>query len=149
MEETLHSLGRIVLYGLPTSALVIALAIYLRWMFFKPFEKMLAARYQATEGARKSAEESLARANAKAAEFDAALFKARQEIYSEQEQYMKRLHDQQAAEAMGARDAAEQYLKVARAQLAEDAAAARQSLAARSDMLASKIADSILSGRAA
>src|SRR6202043_2100845 len=114
-------------------------------MYFKPFQKMLAARYEATEGARKAAEESLARANAKAAEFDAALQRARQEIYSEQEQYLKKLHDQQVAEAEAARRAAEERVSQARQQLAAEAAAARESLAAQSDMLASQIAEAILS----
>jgi F0F1-type ATP synthase membrane subunit b/b' len=145
----LHDLGRIVLYGLPTSFLVILLCIYLKVMYFKPFQKMLAERYEATEGARKAAEESLARANAKAAEFDAALQQARQEIYSEQEQYLKKLHDQQAAEAESARRASEERLNQARQQLAAEAKAARESLAAQSDLLASQIADAILSGRTA
>jgi F-type H+-transporting ATPase subunit b len=149
MDATLHALGRIVLYGLPTSFLVILLCIYLKVMYFQPFQKMLAARYEATEGARKAAEESLERANAKAAEFDAALNKARQEIYSEQEQYLKRLHDQQAADADAARQASEQRISQARQQLADEAAAARASLAAQSDTLASQIAEAILSGRAA
>jgi F0F1-type ATP synthase membrane subunit b/b' len=149
MDKTLHDLGRIVLYGLPTSFLVILLCIYLKVMYFTPFKKMLAARYEATEGARKAAEESLARAHAKAAEFDAALQRARQEIYAEQEQYLKKLHDQQAAEAEAARRAAEERLNQARQQLAAEAAAARKSLAAQSDLLASQIVDAILSGRAA
>jgi F0F1-type ATP synthase membrane subunit b/b' len=150
MDATLlRELGRIVLYGLPTSFLVILLCIYLKVMYFKPFQKMLAERYEATEGARKAAEESLARANAKAAEFDAALAKARQEIYSEQEQYLKKLHDQQAAETEAARRASDEHLEQARQQLAAEAAAARESLAAQSDLLASQIADAILSGRAA
>jgi F0F1-type ATP synthase membrane subunit b/b' len=145
----LHDLGRIVLYGLPTSFLVILLCIYLKVMYFKPFQKMLAERYEATEGARKAAEESLNRANAKAAEFDAALQKARQEIYAEQEQYLKKLHDQQAAEAESARRASEERISQAREQLAAEAAAARASLSSQSDMLASQIADAILSGRVA
>jgi len=147
MEETLHALGRIVLYGLPTSFLVIVLCIYLKAMYFKPFQQMLAARYEATEGARKAAAESLARANAKAAEFDAALQKARQEIYSDQEQYLKKLRDQQAAETEAARHAAEVRLKEAREQLAAEAATARASLASQADLLASQIADAILSQR--
>jgi F0F1-type ATP synthase membrane subunit b/b' len=118
-------------------------------MYFKPFQKMLAERYEATEGARKAAEEALARANAKALEFDAALQQARQEIYSEQEQYLKKLHDQQAAEAEAARRTAEETLSQARAQLATEAQAARESLRAQSDLLASQIAEAILSGRAA
>ena len=149
MDKTLHDLGRIVLYGLPTSFLVILLCIYLKVMYFKPFQKMLAARYEATEGARKAAEESLARANAKAAEFEAAIQAARQEIYAEQEQYLKKLHDQQAAEAESARRSAEERIGQARQQLAAEAAAARESLAAQSDILASQIADAILGGRTA
>ena len=137
------------LYGLPTSFLVILLCIYLKVMYFKPFQKMLAERYEATEGARKAAQESLERANAKAAEFDAALQQARREIYSEQAQYLKRLQDQQAAEAETARRAAEERLNQARQQLSAEAAAARESLAAQSDLLASQIADAILSGRVA
>ena len=137
------------LYGLPTSFLVILLCIYLKVMYFKPFQKMLAERYEATEGARKAAQESLERANAKAAEFDAALQQARREIYSEQAQYLKRLQDQQAAEAENARRAAEERLNQARQQLSAEAAAARESLAAQSDLLASQIADAILSGRVA
>jgi F0F1-type ATP synthase membrane subunit b/b' len=137
-----------VLFGLPTSFLVILLCIYLKVMYFKPFQKMLAERYEATEGARKAAEESLARANAKAAEFDAALQQARQEIYSEQEQYLKKLQNQQAAEAESARRAAEERINQARQELAGDAATARASLAAQSDLLASQIAEAILSWRA-
>ena len=60
MDATLHALGRIVLYGLPTSFLVILLCIYLKVMYFKPFQKMLAERYEATEGARKAAAEQRA-----------------------------------------------------------------------------------------
>jgi len=149
MEETLHSLARIVLYGLPTSLLVILLCVYLKLMYFKPFEKMLAERYAATEGARKAAEESLERANAKAVEFDAALLKAQQEIYAEKEQYLKRLHDAQSAELQVAREASEKKLAEARAQLAADGAAMKESLAVQSETLASEIADAILSGRAA
>ena len=137
------------LYGLPTSFLVILLCIYLKVMYFTPFRKMLAERYEATEGARKAAEESLARANAKAAEFDAALQQARQEIYSEQEQYLKKLQEQQTAEADAARRSAEEQLNQARQQLAAEGAAARESLAAQSDLLASQIADAILAGRTA
>ena len=149
MDQTLHDLGRILLYGLQTSFLVVLLCIYLKVMYFKPFQKMLADRYEATEGARKAAAESLERANAKAAEFDAALSKARQEIYFDQEQYLKKLRDQQTADAEAARKSAEDKMRQAREQLAAEAAAARAGLAAQSDVLASQIAEAVLSGRAA
>ena len=149
MDQTLHGLARIVLNGLPTSLLVILLCIYLKVMYFKPFEKMLAERYAATEGARKAAEESLARAQAKAAEFDAALQQARNEIYAQQEQYLKKLQEQQAAETETARKSAEEKIKQGRQELAVEAATARASLAVQSELLAAQIAEAILSGRAA
>jgi F0F1-type ATP synthase membrane subunit b/b' len=149
MDQILQQLGKIVVYGLPTSFLVILLCIYLKVMYFKPFQKMLAARYEATEGARKAAEESLAKANAKAAEFDEAIQRARRDIYAEQEQYLKKLQDQHAAEAQAARRESEARIAQAREQLAAEAAAARAGLASQSDILASQIAEAIMSGRPA
>lgn len=148
MDQTLHGLARIVLNGLPTSLLVILLCIYLKIMYFKPFQKMLANRYAATEGAKKAAEESLQRAHAKVAEFDAALQKARSEIYAQQEQYLKRLQEQESAEMEAARKAAEERIKQGREELAAEAAAARASLQVQSEQLAAQIVEAIL-GRAA
>ena len=67
MESTLAALGGILLKALPTFFLFIFLHLYLRFVFFKPLEKVLKARYDATEGARKLAEASLAKAAEKAA----------------------------------------------------------------------------------
>ena len=54
-------------------------------IFFKPLEKVLRQRYEATEGARKLAEQSLERAAAKTAEYEAAMRAARAEVYQAQE----------------------------------------------------------------
>ncbi len=67
MEATLHALGQILIQALPTFFLVLLLFAYLRSMFFRPLEQVLAQRNEATEGARKKAAEALDRANAKAA----------------------------------------------------------------------------------
>ena len=48
MEATLHSLGEIVLRGLPTFLLLVLLHFYLKRTFFAPLDKVLAARYEAT-----------------------------------------------------------------------------------------------------
>jgi len=53
MAATLHALGEILVQALPTFFLVLLLFIYLRSMFFKPLERVLAERREATEGARK------------------------------------------------------------------------------------------------
>jgi len=73
MDATLHALGGILLRAIPTFLLVVFLQVYLKMMFFKPLEKVLKQRYDATEGARKLAEQSLERASAKTAEYEAAV----------------------------------------------------------------------------
>ena len=77
MDKILHQLGELLLTALPTFFLILFLNYYLKFVFFKPLEKALRQRYDATEGARKLAEESLQRAAAKTAEYEATLRAAR------------------------------------------------------------------------
>jgi F-type H+-transporting ATPase subunit b len=149
MDATLHQLGEILLRGVPTFFLVIALFVYLKYMFFGPLEKVLRARYDATEGARKLAEESLQRATARTAEYEAAMRAARGEIYQEQERLRRQLQQERAAAVEAARRKSEAQIAQAKTELAAEAAQARNSLAAESESLASHIADSVLRRRVA
>jgi F-type H+-transporting ATPase subunit b len=149
MEVILHQLGELLLKAVPTFLLVVLLQIYLKSVFFKPLEKVLHQRYEATEGARKAAEESLARAAAKAGEYEAAMRAARSEVYKVQEQVYKQLQDKEAAQIAEARQRADAALKAARADIARDVADARISLERDSETLANQIADSILRRSAA
>jgi F-type H+-transporting ATPase subunit b len=137
------------LKALPTFLLVVALNFYLKYVFFKPLEKVLRQRYDATEGARKLAAEALERAAAKTAQLEAALRAARAEVYQAQEEAHRQLADRQAAELLAARQHAEELVRDAQRQLAADADVLKRELAAGSDALAGQIADSILRGRAA
>ncbi|MDQ6698647.1 MAG: ATP synthase F0 subunit B [Acidobacteriota bacterium] len=149
MEATLQALGRILLNGLPTFFLVILLHFYLKRTFFLPMQKTLAARFDATEGARKAAEQSLQDADKRIAEYQASIRAARGEIYIEQEKLRKELQEKQAAQLEAARQDAAVRLTQAKAQIEEETANARQTLAAESDLLANEIAESILQRRAA
>ncbi len=149
MDALLHDLGQLMLKALPTFLLVVALNFYLKYIFFKPLEKVLQRRYDATEGARKLAVEALDRAAAKTEQFEAALRAARSEVYQAQEQAHRQLADRQAAELLAARQHAEELVREAQRQLAADAEVLKRELAAGSDALANEIADSILRGRAA
>jgi F-type H+-transporting ATPase subunit b len=84
MADTLHALGVILLKAVPTFLLVLFLQFYLKKVFFQPLENVLRKRYEATEGARKLAEQSLARAAARTAEYETAIRAARSEIYQKQ-----------------------------------------------------------------
>ena len=149
MDATLHALGGILLKAVPTFLLVVLLHYFLKYVYFKPLEKVLDQRYAATEGARKLADESLKRAAAKTAEYEAALRAARAQMYQAQEQLHKQLQEQAAAQVAAARQSAEESVKQAKLQLARDVEAAKTTLAVESDRLADQIAESLLRRSAA
>ena len=149
MEETLRQLGGILLRAVPTFILIVLLHFYLKFIFFKPLQQMLRQRYEATEGARKLAEQSLARASEKAAEYEAALRAARAEIYKEMEQLRRQLQEDRAGGVQEARVRAEAAVAKAKAALALDVDDLRKKLEAESDELADRIAAKVLRGRAA
>jgi F-type H+-transporting ATPase subunit b len=149
MDETLRQLGGILLRAIPTFFLVVLLHFYLKFVFFKPLQRVLRQRYEATEGARKLAEESLAKASEKASEYEAALRAARGETYKELEQLRRQLQDDRAVAVREARTRAEAAISQAKATLAAEVAVLKNGLEAESDSLADQIANKILRGRAA
>ena len=149
MDKTLQDLGGIVLEGMPTFFLVIILALFVKFLYLKPLEKVLAERFRLTEGAREAAEESLKNADTKVAEYQEALNKARAEIYKEQAEFLGKLHAEQSDQVQKVRAETDQRIAAMKLSLAAEADSARESLAAQSDALASQIADVILNRRAA
>jgi F-type H+-transporting ATPase subunit b len=148
MDEVLRSLGGLLLQAIPTFLLVVALHFYLKRVFFRPMDRVLSARYSATEGARKLAEESLKKAAEKAAEYENSLRTARGEIFREQEEFRKKLREDQARATAEAKKHAEVMVKDAGRQLADDLEAAKRSLETHTESLAEGIVESVLHRRA-
>src|SRR5262249_50730988 len=106
-------------------------------------------RYEATEGTRKLAQQSLEQAAAKTASYENQLKAAKAEMYHAQEQLHKQLQEREAAAVAEARQHADAAIKLAKTQLAADVEAAKASLAADSESLANEIAETILQRNAA
>jgi len=149
MEQTLQSLGGILLKSIPTIVFLIILHFYLKAMLFGPLDRILRRRRELTEGARKVAEDSLAAAKRKADEYDIQLRDARGVVYKEQEEMRKRWLEDQGNEVAQARTRMEASVKTAREALAADAAAAQASLKDASSTLADQIAETVLGRRSA
>jgi F-type H+-transporting ATPase subunit b len=149
MEETLHQLGGILLKALPTFVLVIFLTFYLKAVFFKPLERVLRTRYEATEGARQLAAKTLERAAARTAEYEAAMRSARAEVYQAQDQLHRQLQEHSAAELARARQSADAAVHEAKLQLAKDVENTKGGLEHQTGILADQIAESILARSAA
>lgn len=137
------------LNGLPTFFLVLILAACVRFLYLKPLDKVLAERFRLTEGARKAAEESLKNADARISEYETKLAEARAQIYQEQAEFVRKMHEEQAAQLQAARADADARLAAAKAAIAQEAATAQKTLEAQSDALASQIADRVLARRVA
>jgi F-type H+-transporting ATPase subunit b len=147
MDQTFAALGELMLKALPTFLLVVALFFYLKAVYFKPMAKVLRERYEATEGARKLAQASLARADEKTAEYEEALRSARAEIYREQEQLRQALRQDHANAIQEARHSAGAMVQEAQGRLAAELEAGKATLQAQSDSLAEQITDAILRRR--
>jgi F-type H+-transporting ATPase subunit b len=149
MDSTLHALGGILLNGLPTFFLIIILNFYLKAVFFKPLEAILARRTELTEGARQAAAASLAAADARIAEHHSAIQSARAKLFEEQEKQNRRFEAEQSAALLKAHAEADDTVRKAKAGINADVEAATRDLAATSDQLAEQIAASLLKGKAA
>ena len=144
MDDTLHALGEILLKAVPTFLLVVLLHFYLKKIFFQPMEKVLHQRFEATEGARKLAEQSLARASARTAEYEAAIRAARSEVYQAQEQLYRQLQESEAAQLAAARQTRRSRRARSQGATGPRRGSGQIEPGAYSDALAGEIADSIL-----
>ena len=147
MDAILTALGGLLLQALPTFLLVLVLHFYLKFVFFRPLDKVLASRRMADEGARQQAQASLEAASRKSAEYEAAVRAARGEIYREQEETRRQWRAQHAVAVEESRRSASELVKQARAELANEAARASTSLKGESERLAGEIAEAVLRGR--
>jgi len=144
MEQTLHDLGGLLLKAVPTIVLLLVVYAYLRWMFFRPLEKVLAERKQATAGTHEKAEALLRKADETAVAIENKLRSAREAVYQEQEQARHRWMSDQAAQLEQARHSARDMIHQAETQIQDEAAAAKRELAATADSLAEQITRTLL-----
>jgi len=147
MDQILNDVAGLIVNGLPTFILVIILTVCVKYLYLQPLDKVLAERYKLTEGARKAAEDSLRNADSRVSEYETALSKARSGIYQDQADFLRKVHAEQSAQVAAARVESDARISAAKAAIAAEAKAASVSLDAQSDLLATRIADSILSGR--
>ena len=144
MESTLHDLGGLLLNAVPTVVLLLIVYVYLRWMFFRPLQKVLAERKQATAGTHEKAQALLAKADQTASAIQEKLRKARDEIYQEQEEARRQWTSDQAAKIEQSRVNARDMIHQAQLQLESETAAAKRELAATADTLAEQVARTLL-----
>jgi len=144
MDQTLQQLGGLLLKAIPTVILLLIVHFYLKFMFFRPLQKVLDERKRATEGTKEKAGQLLAKADQTHTAIESALRKAREEIYQEQEEARKVWTSDQAVRLDQARKESHQLIHTAQAQLEADAADSKRDLAGTAATLAEQIARTLL-----
>jgi F-type H+-transporting ATPase subunit b len=134
--------------AIPTMCFLVFLYYYLKLMLFGPLEKVLNQREQLTDGARKSAEDSLAEAERKQRDYEAKFNEARAEVYRSQEETRRQWLADQSTAVAAARTAADQQVRTAKEQIASDGGEARETLTTASGALADEIASAMLARKA-
>ncbi len=144
MQELANKLGELLLGAVPTFLIVLGLYVFLRVMFFGPIEKILKERHAATGGAQQAAAGSIATADAKAAEYSAALDQARGEIYRAREAERQKAIQARAALVEKTRASATERIGAARKSLDSELETARTGLRAQREQLAESIIRTVL-----
>jgi F-type H+-transporting ATPase subunit b len=149
MDQTLHSLGNLLIEAVPTILFFIFLTIYLKAVFFKPMAKILEERRRATEGVRELAQKAFEAAEKKGTEFEHALQIARAQLHQEHESLRRRWSEEQAAQLAQARAEADKKIQEARREIGEEVERAQAQLNLQVESLSERITNSLLRRRAA
>ncbi|MDQ2948170.1 MAG: hypothetical protein M3Y27_19915 [Acidobacteriota bacterium] len=149
MDQTLHSLGNLLIESIPTIVFFVFLTVYLKAVFFRPMAKILEERRRATEGVRELAQKAFEAASKKGTEFEHALQIARVQIHQEHEALRRHWSEEQAAQLARARAEADRKIQEARREIAEEVERAQAQLNLQVESLGEQIANSLLRRRAA
>jgi F-type H+-transporting ATPase subunit b len=144
MDPTLKALTELLLRAVPTIFFLVLLTVYLKYVFFRPLERILEKRHQQTEGLRKLAEKTLAAADHKSSEFERLLAAAKTELYREQEAQRQRWLAEQRRTLAEARRQAEVRIEEARRELAVESERATTEMAAQARDLARQMIATVL-----
>jgi F-type H+-transporting ATPase subunit b len=147
-EQTLRQIGELLLSSIPAIfGLLIVWAAYRRIVYTR-LQQVLAEREALTEGAIREAQEEIAAAEERTAEYERALRDARARLFLAQENHSRRTMEQRAAALAEARKQAEIMVKAARSTLEKDVLAAKNTLEQQSEVLANQIIASVLGSAA-
>jgi F-type H+-transporting ATPase subunit b len=144
MEQTLKQLGDLLLGAIPTVVLLLTLYGLYHVILHKPLEAILAERRKRTQGAVEQARADIAKAAARAAEYESRLRDAKIAVFKALDQRRKQAADARAEAVAQARERAQQLIAQAKAELEAECNVARATLEADSDRIANQIIGTLL-----
>ena len=144
MNQTLHQLGELVLGSVPTIILFTIVFAAYNLIVHKPLVRVLAERRARTQGAIEKAQQDIAAAEQKTAEYEARLREARMAVYKEQEARRKQWNEQRDTLVRQSRGEADAKIKTARAEIQADVDVAKTDIQHSSEALAQEVVRTVL-----
>jgi F-type H+-transporting ATPase subunit b len=143
-ESLLQHVVNFLIASIPTALLFIVLVLAYQFLIQGPLTATLKKRHALTEGAVEEAQQAIARAEAKTAEYAEKLRLARAEAYKIREQRVKQWSAERDTALEAARKAAGLKVSQARAEVEAEAAVAKQTIRSSAAELASQVIRAVL-----
>jgi F-type H+-transporting ATPase subunit b len=140
MNEILNQLAGLALGAVPTMVLIVLLVISYELLLRRPMERVLAERRARTTGAVEQAHASIAVAEARTAEYEDKLRRARAEILAVREQRLKQWGAERDQALADARVATVEKVKAAKGEIEQSVAIAQLQI----DGTSAELSDQIL-----
>ncbi|HET9281002.1 MAG TPA: ATP synthase F0 subunit B [Candidatus Angelobacter sp.] len=149
MDELLRQVGELLISSIPTAIGLLVVWAGYRFIVHGKLQQVLEQRHALTEGAIQRAQQEIATAESRTAEYEQRLRDARAQVYQSQQANRQRLVEQRNAALAEARQQAVEMVKSARTALEKDMLAAKQSLEQQANVLADEVIQRVLHTAAA
>jgi F-type H+-transporting ATPase subunit b len=144
MDAILRQIGELLVNSIPTIISVLILWTAYTFLVHKKLQQVLAQRHALTEGAIERAQQEIAIAEKRTAEYEQRVRDARSQIFKTQQANRQRVMDERNAALAESRKNAGEMVKKAREALAKDTAGAKATLEQQANVLADQVIATVL-----
>src|SRR6476661_10946564 len=149
MDAILRQIGELLVNSIPTIISVLILWTAYRFIIHGKLRQVLAERHALTEGAIERAQQEIATAEKRTAEYEQRVREARSQIYKTQQANRLRVLDERNTALAESRQRAGEMVKQARATLEKDTLGAKAALEQQANVLADQVIATVLKPAAA
>ena len=144
MDDILNQIGGLVLGSVPTILLFLALVVAYGFLVRRPLDRVLAERNARTTGAVEKARGAISEAEARTAEYEESLRKARAEIFAARETRLKQWNAEREQALAEARTATAQKVLAGKLEIEQSVVAAQRQIEGASAQLSEQILRAVM-----
>jgi F-type H+-transporting ATPase subunit b len=144
MDAILRQIGELLISAIPTIIGLLIVWTGYRFIVHGKLQQVLEQRHALTEGAIERAQQEIAAAEARTAEYEQRVREARAQIYKAQQANRQRIMDERNAALAEARKHAGETVKKARSVLEKDMLDAKAVLEQQANVLADRVIETVL-----